>query len=106
MKHQPDVVCLQEHNQHSMARDVTFIGGYDIYYVGNSDFSGICMLFQHDLQDVLDPLGRWMVVQTCIQGEIYEFASVHAAQSSTIGCQVGLYCLLSIAVYCLSCRRF
>ena len=70
-----------------MVEDVTFIGGYDIYYVGNSDFSGICMLIRHDLQPVLtfnDPLGRWMVVQTCIQREIDEFVGVYASQSSAI----------------------
>ena len=82
MKNQLDVVCFQEHNQHSMAKDVAFLGGYDIYYAGYFDFSGICMMFRHDLQPVLafnDPRGRWMVVQTCIQGEIYEFAGVYAS---------------------------
>ena len=44
-------------------------------------------MLRHDFQHVLafnDPLGRWMVVQTCIQGEIYEFARVYATQSFAI----------------------
>ena len=87
MKNHLDVVCLQEHNQHSMAGDVAFLGGYDIYNAGDSDFSSICMMVKHDLQPMLafnDPRGKWMVVQTCIQGGIYEFASVYTAQNFAI----------------------
>ena len=87
MKNHPDVVCLQEHNQHSMVGDVAFLGGYDIYYAGDSDFLGICIIAKHDLQHVLafnNPSGQWMIVQTCIRGEIYEFAGVYASQTSAI----------------------
>ena len=82
MRHQPDVICLQEHNQHAMAGDVSYFGGYDIFYSGGSDYSGIAMLVTHDLQHQVscnDPLGRLMVMQMNIHGDIHEIAAVYAS---------------------------
>ena len=82
MRHQPDVVCLQEHNQHAMAGEMTSFGGYHILYLGASDYSRLCRLVRHDLQPLVaynDRQGRWMVVQLCIHGEIYEVAAVYAS---------------------------
>lgn len=53
LKNQPDIVCLQEHNQHSFAGQVAFFGGYDIYYSRAAHFSGLCMLVKHDLQPLI-----------------------------------------------------
>ena len=66
-----------------MAGDVSYFGGYDIFYSGDSDYSGLAMLVKHDLQPQVaynDSLGRWMVIQICIQGDIYEIAIVYASQ--------------------------
>ena len=68
-----------------MAGEVTSFGGYDILYSGASDYSGLCIRVRHDLQPLIaynDPQGRWMVVQLCIHGEIYEVAAVYASQIS------------------------
>ena len=81
MRHQPNVVCQQEHNQHAMVGEVTSFGRYDMLYSSAFDYSSLCILVRHDLQHLVaynDPQGRWMVVQLCIHGEIYEFAAVYA----------------------------
>ena len=50
MRREPNMICLQEHYQHAMAGEVSYFGGYDIFHLGDSDYSGLAMLVKHDLQ--------------------------------------------------------
>lgn len=46
-----------------MAGDVAVLGGYDIYYAGDFDFSSICIMVTHDLHPMLtfnDPRDGWL----------------------------------------------
>ena len=86
-KMQPDIVCLQEHNQHSMAGQHVFFCGYDIYYAGTATYSCVCILVRHELEPQLvfnDSSGRWIVIQCNVNGDILEFASVYASQTSAM----------------------
>ena len=86
-KMQPDIVCLQEHNQHAMAGHHGFLHGYDIYYAGTATYSGVCILVRHELEPQLafnDNSGRWSVVQCYVNGHNFEFASVYASQTSAM----------------------
>lgn len=84
-KMQPDILCLQEHNQHFLVGQQGYFGGYHIFYAGTGNFLGVCFLIKHDLQPELvfnDPHGRWMIIQCLINGDIYEIASLYASQTS------------------------
>lgn len=69
---QPDIVCLQEHNQHSLVKQQGYFGGYDIFYARTTAFSGVYILVRHELQPQIaynDCNGRWMVFQCIINGD-------------------------------------
>ena len=62
-----------------------FLHGYDIYYAGTTNYSGVCIMVRHELEPLLafnDSSGRWIVLQFNVNGDILEFASVYAPQSS------------------------
>ena len=90
---QPYIVCLQEHNQHSMAGHHGFLCGYDIYYAGTATYSGVCILVRHELEPHLafnDSSGRWIVIQCNVNGDILEFASVCAPRPLPWGLHCGI----------------
>ena len=76
---QLDIVCLQEHDHHSMAGHHGFLHGYDIYYASTATYLGVCILVRHELEPQLafnDSSGRWIVIQCNVNGDILEFASL------------------------------
>lgn len=73
------IVFVQEHNQHTLARQTYFFEGYDIFYAGSLNFSGVRVLVSHELLPTLlfnDPQGRWLVIQCQIGEQLYEVAYV------------------------------
>lgn len=75
---QPDMVCLQEHNQHSLAGQQGFFSWYKNAGTGNSSWVCTHMIYSH----------WWPLMipkedgQGIINGDIYEFAPVYASQTS------------------------